>query len=379
MDVMYDYQIFLEQKFGGISRYFHELIRHADSMYIPHISVKYHRNDYIKGIKGLTYADSIQNKPNRFKYLGGGLANKLAGLVYPSTDHANENKTFVLEQLKSVKPDIFHPTYYGDYFVDHIGKTPFILTIYDMIHEKYPEFFKNYTVANRKKKLFSLATHVIAISESTKKDIMELYDVTEEKISVVYLGNSLDRIDGNSPQGPKLPYDYILYIGAREHYKNFLFFINSICKLLKQKPNLNVVCTGRPFSKAEMVYFSSVGLENKVHHKFANDDDLINLYTNAQAFIFPSLYEGFGIPILEAFSCGCPVLCSNSSSLPEVAGDAAIYFEPKSAMQIKNAVQKIISNDSLRTEMITKGRKRLKMFSWDKTAKHTSEVYNKCV
>ena len=115
---------------------------------------------------------------------------------------------------------------------------------------------------------------------------------------------------------------------------------------------------------------------HKVHHVKINDTILKNLYKNAQAFIFPSLYEGFGLPVLEAFSCGCPVILNNSSSLPEIGGDGAIYFEPGDRESIICAVETVLFNEKFREDLIKKGYERLKFFSWEKTADSTKKVYN---
>ncbi len=114
---------------------------------------------------------------------------------------------------------------------------------------------------------------------------------------------------------------------------------------------------------------------HKVHHIKVDDNSLKNLYRNAEAFVFPSLYEGFGLPVLEAFSCGCPAILSNASSLPEIGGDGAIYFDPYDKESITNSIEKVLHDEEFRDNLIQKGYERQKFFSWKKTAASTKKVY----
>jgi glycosyltransferase involved in cell wall biosynthesis len=166
-------------------------------------------------------------------------------------------------------------------------------------------------------------------------------------------------------------------VGGRSAYKNFNFFIESVAGILLKNEDLQVVCAGSlPFTDKEKKFLKNLNILHKVHHIRINDKILKNLYKNAQAFIFPSLYEGFGLPVLEAFSCGCPVILNNSSSLPEIGGDGAIYFEPDNRESIICAVETVLFNEKYREDLIKKGFERLKFFSWEKTANSTKKVYN---
>lgn len=380
MKVLYDYQAFSLQKLGGISRYFYELINSSQNVFSPHLAVKYHRNIYLeKVVESLCYPRDHQYF-GKYNFPGKGFLCRMKDQWLPNPDPSILNQEHVRDQLEHLKPDIFHPTYYEDYFLDDLRGTPFILTIYDMIHEIFPEHYVNDNTSILKNKLFYRADHVIAISENTKNDIMDIYNVCGDKISVVHLANSL--ITNDQPSmlfRESLPSRYLLFVGLRVGYKNFQFFISAISELLKNDRDLYVVCTGPSFTKTESGVFDSLGISHKVLHYFVNDAELANLYSNAVAFIFPSLYEGFGIPLLEAFACDCPVLSSHSSSLPEVGGAAAIYFDPKSVMEIRNAVKKVIYDMDLQEALVRNGRERLKHFSWATTVKKTADVYNKCL
>jgi glycosyltransferase involved in cell wall biosynthesis len=272
--------------------------------------------------------------------------------------------------------DIFHPTYYNTYFLKNLKKKPYVLTVYDMIQELFPEMFKGDSIAIQKKKVIECATKIIAISENTKTDIIKFYDIDPNKIEVVHLATSL------KTQNPditlNLPQKYILFVGDRWTYKNFNFFIRSISDILIEENNLYLICAGgRLFSEIELSLFEDLKIKkNVIHFPIINDSTLSQLYRKAILFIFPSLYEGFGIPVLEAFSCGCPVAVSNCSSFPEVGGDAVNFFDPNNSNSIRSAIENIVHNDALQNSLRVRGYQRLKLYSWERTALNTKKVYD---
>ena len=367
MKILYDYQIFHSQKFGGISRYFYELYNELNKDVFldvsANISIFSTGNHYLNN-------DDFKNKirPKIF------FSNKYFKKVFEYINHL-----YSTYKLKTDNYDILHPTYYNDYFLDKIGDKPFVLTIYDMIHEKYAgEFFsETNSVISNKQLLAEKADKIIAISESTKRDIIEHYDISAEKIVVIYLGNSMKTI--NERKTSLVNDDYILYVGNRKKYKNFKFFLKSISGILN-KNNLSLFCAGGgDFDNEELGLINNLNLEDSIYQKNVDESELSSLYSNAKAFVFPSLYEGFGIPILESFSMGCPAILSNTSSLPEVGGEAAIYFDPKSKESIKHEVAKVINNIELRKKMVKKGYSQLEKFSWSKTAVDTLELYRSVI
>ncbi|AJI47693.1 glycosyltransferase family 4 protein [Francisella philomiragia] len=364
MKILYDHQIFTEQKYGGISRYFYELIRefHQQKNIDFDVSLFLSNNYYISDKE---YADYINFLPNT-KFKG-------KWRIYNTF-----NKIKTINLLKKNEFDVFHPTYYDPYFLKYIGNKPYVLTIHDMIHEKFSDMFSlNDTVRRNKKLLVEKAIKIIAISENTKKDLIDLLKVDENKIEVIYHGNSLAfNKDISESSNMYIPEKYILFVGERRIYKNFDFFIESVTPILTKNKDLFIVCAGGlEFNKKDLEKFSQAGILNQIIQYNIDDNSLAYLYNNALMFIFPSLYEGFGIPILEAFACDCPVLCSNTSSLPEVAGDAALYFDPYSMESIKNTVEYALSNKKVREDLIVKGQDRLKKFNWNKTAYLTKKLY----
>jgi glycosyltransferase involved in cell wall biosynthesis len=277
--------------------------------------------------------------------------------------------------------DIFHPTYYDTYFLKYIDDKPFVLTIHDMIHEIYPWYFptEDRTSAN-KKLLAQKAARIIAVSENTKNDIVRFLGVDEEKITVIYHGTSLSKFPVNQRFELPVPQRYILFVGKRSRYKNFEFFIQAISPLLSEDKDLNVVCAGgKGFADFERCLFEELCLEDRIHRLEVGDEALAFLYRNALAFVFPSLYEGFGIPVLEALSCGCPAILSNTSALAEAGGEAVVYFDPKSEISIRKAVGDVIFNEDVRRNLRAKGFKQVERFSWKETAHRTAAVYRSIV
>jgi len=378
MKVLFDSQIFDSQKYGGISRYFSELFKNfnnrEDIKY--KLPIRNSENEYLKNIK--PFSDMAITSRIFSSLKGRSFLYKIFDLF-----DKKSNKNLLKRELKKQDFDIFHPTYYSTYFLKYLKNKPFVLTVYDMIHEKYPQYFLldfNKTILN-KKELIKKANKIIAISENTKKDIIDLYGIPEDKIQVIYLGNSMIKTQNKSINIPEIPEKYILFVGARDGYKNFTFFIKSISSILRNDRRMNVVVAGgysgkNIFSKKENILFKELDIDKQIIHYSINDEVLAYLYQNAMCFVFPTLYEGFGIPVLEAFACDCPVIVSNTSSLPEVGGNAVEYIDPTNSLSILNSIEKVIQNKELRKEMIKKGQDQLRKFSWEKTAKETLSLYS---
>jgi glycosyltransferase involved in cell wall biosynthesis len=371
--ILYDHQIFELQRYGGISRYFAELVKRNQQ---ATVSIKYSVNSYL--LEDPRYRGALVDRDAELDRFMGGLRFRGKRRVQRYYEcligkKPLNNVDISVKALDQGDFDLFHPTYYDRYFLDHIGSKPFIVTIHDMIHEKYPEMFAlGDPTVEAKKAIAERAELVIAISENTKKDIVDIYGTDPGKIRVVYHGSKLTR---GRPADMALPEKYILYMGTRDAYKNFRFFIDSIAELLRERRGLYLVCTGPRFTEGESALFERLGIGNSVIHHFALESDLFHLYKNAECFAFPSYYEGFGIPILEAFEAGCPALLARASCFPEIAEDAAIFFDPKDKGELLDSVVEILDHKSLREELALKGFGRLSHFSWDNTYKKTMECY----
>jgi len=367
MKVLYDHQIFASQIYGGISRYFYELLQNfeSDDGMGCEVSLKYSNNYYLKELDNLPYKTFFERRSFKGKH-------RLLNIL---------NKKVSKEYVSKGDYDIFHPTYYEPYFLDFLNGKPFVLTIHDMIHEIFPEIFplKDKT-SERKKLLAQKSSKIIAVSENTKRDIIKILGIDKGKIEVIYHANSLKINKDVKIMNIKIPEKYILFIGSRRGYKNFDLFIDAVSSLINEDNELNIVCAGgRDFNKIEIEKFRSLKIRDKLFYYSGSDSILACLYQKAIAFVFPSLYEGFGIPVLESFACGCPAIVSNTSSLPEVAEGAAIYFDPTDKLSILNSIQKVIYNDKLRKQLINKGIERVKEFTWEKTAKKTKKLYNSII
>ena len=372
MRILYDHQIFTYQRFGGISRYFAELMK------------CYSNTEDIDCLLG------VEESSNE-SLINTGLTEKYAIKIPKTSDNLiklswrfMKNDFYSQKLIQKKEFDIFHPTFFFPGLTKKLKGKPFVVTIMDMIPELFPEMYPKTGLYSRyvthkwidgKKELVENAERVIAISEKTKSDLVDFYGIEPEKVKVVYLGNSLLPQE-NSPSTLELPAKYLLFVGTRNAYKNFDRFIKASAKIMKEYHELNIVCIGGgSFLKDEKRLLNSLGIAARVNQYNITDAELYYAYQNAQAFVFPSLYEGFGIPIIEAFVAECPVILSNSSCFPEIAGDAAMYFDPEDENSIADAIKQVIYDPELQESLKTKGVKRGKQFTWEETARQTLAIY----
>ncbi len=358
--ILYDNQMFTLQRFGGVTRYFASLIRNVPKEeFMCEMPMQYSENPYISDVNGNSY--------NKITIPGiYNIRHRIYKLV---------NKRIAKNAVRHNDFDIFHPTYYDPYFLDAVRtrNKPFVLTVHDMTFERYPQDALIFDGAiPYKKHLIAMADHIIAVSENTKRDIVTLLGTDPSRVSVVHHGYSLQ-----SEVAPQLFERYILYVGERKGYKNFFPWLSAIRPLLVAYPTIKVVCTGNAFSRHEEKLFHKWGIADSLRHISANEAQLASLYKYALCFVFPSHYEGFGMPILEAFANGCPVCLSNTSCFYEVAGDAALYFNPNDAQLMYDTLREIILNSTLRDELRGKGAERIKEFTVERMIQGTCEVYRK--
>ena len=364
MKIAIDHQKFTEQKYGGITRYFTCLALEISKLNQDvKIFAPLHINKYLFHLpKNIVSGINIGLYNQSFIKILGPLNNLLCQF-----------------QVEKYNPDIIHESYYSEYpTIKSI--CPRVITVHDMIHEKFPNEFSNDDTINLKKKSIERADHIIAISNNTKKDLMEFYNISESKITTIYHGptSNLSSVGLNAKKNLNYIKPYLLYVGNRSGYKNFNLLINAIglSNQIKKKVNL-IAFGGKPFNNDEIESFKRSGLrQNQVIHITGDDNTLSNLYQNAEAFIFPSLYEGFGMPPLEAMSNNCPVISSNTSSMPEVIGDAGEYFNPTSAEDLISAIKNVLFSER-REELVSLGLQRVGIFSWEKCAEETISVYER--
>lgn len=379
MKVLYDHQAFTMQHFGGVSKCFCELLIHKPKDLDYEIAISQSNNSHLIDsnlVDNLVYpAMDYQVFSKRFPHLAKHKIYKLLNILGLIKGAEKLNKEESILKLKEKKFDVFHATFFDDYFLPYIGDKPFVITVHDMMPEIFPDYFrKPNPETKRKKELCEKAAAVIAVSENTKKDLIRIMDIPEEKIHVVYHGGPNIV---NSFSLPLVQGEYFLYVGQRDAYKNFHQTLKDFSLFHRQFPLVKLVCTGKPFSSSENKQIRELGLLQNVIYIRPTDIELLNLYHYAIAFIYPSLYEGFGMPILEAFACGCPVLLNNISCFPEIAGDAALYFESDSSNS--NLLELLINyysrKTALKDQLVCKGYCRLQKYSWDKSSNKLFNIY----
>ena len=365
MKILYDHQIFSRQRYGGISRYFHEISNRIPDLEGDEVEIfaPLHVNDY-----------SRASQTNRLtgirapKLPGGALALGVVNMIMGNA---------IVRPRKNVA--IFHETYYSmfDYAPSSAKR---VITVYDMIHELFPESFSKTDMTRRIKQLAVLrADHVICISESTRRDLIRLMDIPIEKTSVVHLGHSLTKTNSQKILFPELRKPYLLYVGKRGGYKNFRCLLFAYGQSARLKREFSLVCFGGGnLTPDELSSLRSLGVNSEdVVCVNGNDAVLAGLYSSAAALIYTSLYEGFGIPPLEAMAHGCPVICTNTSSLPEVVGDAAALFDPHDQDRLRATIENVTSSKEMSTHLTSLGYDRITNFSWDKCARSTLNEYKR--
>lgn len=382
MKILFDNQAFDMQIHGGVSRCFAELYAHRVLGMDVTIGVLETDNVYLKELgfheTGYTYKNFLW---------GGHSTLKKVLYKYKYNELKNWDRTPRLnhyysgQELKSGNYDIYHPTFFDTDLLRFKGKTPLVITVHDMIPEQYPQFYDHTNKQlSDKQRILPLADHIVAVSENTKQDIIRLCKIPENKISVIYHGASEETyIPG---ENIFFNSEYILYVGDRHLYKNFYKFVKGIHGSLLRHKDLKVVCTGQPFNENEELVLSAFNIRDRFEHVFAkNTQDILDLYHYAVCFVYPSEYEGFGIPILEAYKADCPVILNNASCFPEIAGDAATYINLcNGENDLEDKLEMIYHLDAHEREAILqKQRERLKMYTWSESAKNLMNVYNKIV
>jgi glycosyltransferase involved in cell wall biosynthesis len=274
---------------------------------------------------------------------------------------------------------IIHQTYYSRHHYPR--NRPHVLTVFDMVHEIFAETFFAHSNQRRQSRnkavCCSKTDHICAISQQTKEDLIRFFKVPEDKISVTYLGNPLE---GVAPYTSSLIGDkkFILYVGGRAWYKNFRSLLEAFRKSKFLRNDYRIICFGGgPLSDDEIGRIKEWDLSEHVLHRTGDDQTLAGYYSRAAAYVSVSLYEGFGLTLLEAMGLGCPVLCSDRASLPEIAGDAAVYFNPESPEDIRRVLEETLSSRATLARLTNAGAERSLLFSWERCAKETLAVYRR--
>jgi glycosyltransferase involved in cell wall biosynthesis len=367
-NIIYDHQTFIAQEFGGISRYFCELAArvHRSEGFSARVVAPLHYNAYLPDCP---VPQSALRMPVRFRG---------ESRVYRMI---NEALSPVLTATAS--PSLIHQTYYSPP-ASRKSRTPIVLTVFDMIHELFPDNFPpTDPIVRCKFACVAAADHVLCISQSTANDLMHLFSVPAEKISVTYLAYSdIFSQTAVATEVPPHVRPYVLYVGHRDGYKNFETALRAYASSARLRQEFDLVTFGGParFSATEQATMANLSLRpGSVVRLGGSDEDLARAYRHARAFIYPSRYEGFGIPPLEAMASGCVTVCSDSSSIPEVVGDAGLLFNPDDVDAARHSLEDACFDEALRAQLLARGSARVREFSWDRCAHETVTAYRQMI
>ncbi len=358
---------------AGLGRYAESLARALAADHAAELALFYNRERGIKPLAGLealpARAVALGYKPWRMLIWLGHLTPLAFNRLVPGIT-------------------LFHAT---EHLLPPLRGVPTILTVHDLIFRHLPEHHKrlNRWYLNATLPLYCRrATHIIAVSEATRRDLVAMYGLPPEKITVIHEAAA----PGIQPQFPEriakvraryeLPEQYLLYVGTIEPRKNLTRLLHAWEPLYLAGESPPLVLVGkRGWLEDDFLAAleASPAREGVIRTGYARDVDLPVLYAAATAFVFPSLYEGFGLPPLEAMACGTPVACSNTSSLPEVVGDAALCFDPHDTDAIRDTLQRLLRDVALRETLQARGVCRAARFSWTRAARETYALYQQVI
>jgi glycosyltransferase involved in cell wall biosynthesis len=250
-----------------------------------------------------------------------------------------------------------------------------VITIHDLTYKRFPELLQKETLQNLETQMqreITIADAIVCVSEATRRDLLQFYPVDPSRAFAIHSGLGVTTREPEPVDG--LPSRYLLFVSTVEPRKNLATLLDAYESLRDSGAyDGSLVVVGKIGWKSESIVKRLRG-RGVVHLDYLRAGQLANVYANAEAFVFPSIYEGFGFPLLEAMSHGVPSIAARSSSLPEIGGDAALYFEPRDAQALASLIQRVTSDATLREQLATRGRARAAEFRWDVTAEKTLEV-----
>jgi glycosyltransferase involved in cell wall biosynthesis len=358
MRILYDGYIYDWQQFGGVNRYFNEIIRRLPPGDEPFISTLLGRRDFwpvnprLRVLRSRPFARAPALAPLGAAWLRG--------------------------RIRLVRPQLLHPTYYLGISPGLLeSPLPLVATVHDMIHELFPaELDPRGELVAAKRRLVERADLILCNSEHTRCDFLAAFPALEARVRVTPLAASLVPDPAAEAATPAFDHPCFLYVGGRETYKNFSTLLAAWKQFSPRHPDHRLRVVGSPWVPAESAAIAAAGLAGSILHEGkATDSRLSVLYRRSLALVYPSRYEGFGLPVLEAMRCGTAVICSRSSSLPEVGGNAPLYFDPASAEELCQRMEQIAESPSLRALCVERGHARAPLFTWDHTAALTRAAY----
>lgn len=366
MRILYDYQMFAIQKFGGVSRIFIELMRELVNS--PELSMDWYRGWHIDEYDISDFQPKLSRYWAFYRY------------NLPKVNYNKLNdftlKLFTATLGKSY--DIYHPSYYNAALLGLVKPKKLVITVYDMILELFlGELERFQQQIKDKRTLIEKADLIFVSSLSGQEDLLKLIPIDPAKIKLTPWATRIKDITPETLPEFCQNKPYFLYVGTRSKYKNFEILIKAFAAEPWLKNNFNVVCFGGTgdFTEPELKSLNEGNIGENFIYIRGGDALLKALYQNAQALVYTSRYEGFGLPPLEAMECQCPVICCATSSLPEVVGEAAIFFDPDSVDELISSIKTVVEDTTKRQWLIDKGSYRAQLFSWSKTAQLTQQAY----
>ncbi len=360
MRILYDHQVFSLQDAGGASRYHFELVRNLQQLDEVAIEV-------LMGLNGSVMPFATLQRP-RTRVFGHRTALKPGRARYAT----NEVLSAIIAPLRG-RVDIYHPTLYRA--IPWVRRRRVVVTHHDCIHERFPHLFKNApAIIESKRKLFAQADAIVCVSNCSRSDLHRFYDLSEKKTHVVYHGFSPLLCAPGDGAGKIEP--YLLYVGSRAGYKNFGLLLEAFFRSGLAGSYRLLAIGGGEFTPAERERIAQLRLTALVSVvPRAEDATLARAYRGAALFIYPSLYEGFGFPPLEAMSLGCPVLVNRTSSLPEICGDASFYFESCDADVLSQSLTTTLADEQGLALKRRLGQQQVALYDWNRSALSTLDVY----
>lgn len=357
MRVAFDEQIFAIQRFGGISRLFAELARQFAT-------------GTVEDIELVPISAPIVNR-----YL---LDDQLVSKALRVTE-ARSSYTALARYLALPRPkggaDIVHNTFYLPHGLAGFSGAKRIVTVHDMIPERMPWTRRRLDFLTLKRRYIQRADHIICVSEATREDMLDFYGHVAAPITVVHHG--VDPVfRPESPRWPDLPDRYVLFVGNRGQYKDADVLLRAFAMLADTHPEVELLFVGGgQLNRAEREQIDALGVRGKVTQRSLPDAEMAAAYGQALLCVFPSRYEGFGLPALEAMACGTTTVLARATSLPEVGGDAAAYFEPGDADALAAQMTRLLDDSDAASALRKRGIERASGFSWSRCAAETAAVY----
>ena len=357
MRVALDEQIFAIQPYGGISRMFAELAQQFLAGAVPDVE--------LLPLQAPIVNRYVLDNPKLSAQLHAREASS------PWTSLAR-----YLSRLRTTSDaDVVHNTFYLPHGLVPTRGAKRIVTVHDMIPELMPHSRRRLDWLTLKQRYVQSADHIICVSEATKQDLLKVYGIPKAPISVVHHGVD-PRFHPDVPRADFLPERYVLHVGHRAQYKDADVFFRAFARIAQDEPEMQLLCVGGDgLTEAESQRLTDLGIRDRVSQRYLPDALMASAYAHAEVFVFPSHFEGFGIPALEAMACGTPVILAAATSLPEVGGEAAEYFEPGSDEDLARVLQALLHDPQRQEDLRSRGFERAAGFTWGRAAQETAVVY----